>query len=123
MTASYPRDAVIALVGEGFGSVLVRRTARYLGLEPRETTIFGTNDDPVATYRQYAYNLGHAVLRSEFESHVLAPDWPTFAQLDAYPHNSPRPLWRARAEPVGRLPGSDRPAAVLSPTRGAARMG
>jgi hypothetical protein len=123
MTASYPRDAVIALVGEGFGSLLVHCTARRLCLESRETTIFGTNDDPVATYQQYVYNLVQTVLRSEFESHFLAPDWPTFAQLDAYPHNSPKPLWRTRSEPVGRLPGSDRPAALLSATPGAARMG
>ena len=121
MTASYPRDPVIDLVGEGFGSLLVHCTARRLSLENREITILGTNDDPVATYQQYAHNLGQTVLRSEFESHFLAPDWPTFAQLDAYSHKSPKPLWRTRSELVGRLPRSDRPDAVLSP--GAARMG
>lgn len=87
-----------------------------------ETTIFGTNDDPVGTYQQYAHNLGHTVLRSGLESHLLAPDWPTFAQLD-YRRKSPKPLWRTRSEPVGRLPGSDRPAALLSPAPGAARLG
>ncbi len=94
MTASYPRDSVIAVVGEGFGSLLVHCTARYLGFENREITIFGTNDNPVKTYQQYAYNLGQTVLRSESESHFLAPDWPTFAQLDAYSHKSLKPLWR-----------------------------
>jgi hypothetical protein len=34
------------------------------------------------------------VLRSESESHFLAPDWPTFAQLDAWSHKSLKPLWR-----------------------------
>jgi hypothetical protein len=34
------------------------------------------------------------VLRSESESHFLAPDWPTFAQLDAWAHKSLRPLYR-----------------------------
>jgi hypothetical protein len=123
MTASYPRDPVIALVGEGFGSLLVHCTARDLSLENREITILGTNDDPVATYQQYAHNLGQTVLRSEFESHFLAPDRPTFAQLDAYSHKSSKPLLRARSELVGRPPRSDRPDAVLSPTPGAARMG
>ena len=123
MTASYPRDPVIAVAREGFGSLLVHGTARHLGLDNREITIFGTNDDSVATYQQYAHNLGQTVLRSGLESDFLAPDWPTFAQLDAYPHKSPKPLWRTRSEPVGRLPGSDRPAALLSPTPGAARMG
>ena len=46
MTASYPSDSVIALVREGFGSLLEHCTARYLGLKSRETTIFGANDDP-----------------------------------------------------------------------------
>ncbi len=123
MAASYPTDSVIGLVGEGFGSLLVRRAARYLGLESRESTIFGTNDDLVAAYRKYAHTLGRTVLRSEFESHFLAPDWPTFAQLHAYGHKSPKPLRRKHSEPVGRLPGSDRPAAVLGPTLGAARIG
>ena len=123
MIASHPRNPVIALVGEGFGPLLVHCTARRLSSENREITILATNDDPVATYQQYAHNLGQTVVRSEFESHFLAPDWPMFAQLDAYSHKSPKPLWRTRSEPVGRLPGSDRPDAVLSPTPGAARMG
>jgi hypothetical protein len=84
MIASYPRDPVIARVGEGFGSLLVHCTARRLSLENREITILGTNGDPVATYQQSA---------------------------------------RTRSEPVGRLPGSDRPEAVLSSTPGAARIG
>lgn len=102
---------------------LVHCTARRLGFENREITILGTNEDPVATYQQYAHNLGQTVLRSEFESHFLAPECPTFAQLDAYSDRSPKPLWRTRSAPVGRLPGSERPDVVLSPTAGAARMG
>ena len=94
MTASYPRDSVIAVVGEGFGSLLVHTTARYLGFENPEITIFGPNDNPVGTYQQFAYNLGQTVLRSESESHFLAPDWPTFAQIDAWSRKSPAPLWR-----------------------------
>ena len=123
MVAPYPRDPVIALVGEGFGSLLVHWTARRLSLENREITILGTNDDPVATYHQYAHNPGRSVLPSEHESYFLGPDRPTFAALDACPHKSPKPLWPTRSEPVGCLPGSDRPDAVLSPTPGAARMG
>jgi len=62
-------------------------------------------------------------LRSKFESRALAPDRPTFSQLDAYAHKSAKALWRTRSELVGRLPGSDQPDAVLRPTRGAARRG
>jgi hypothetical protein len=75
MIASYPRDPVIALVGEGFGSLLVHWTTRRFSLENREVTSLGT-DDPVATYQQYAHNLGQTVLRSEFESHFLGLDRP-----------------------------------------------
>jgi len=95
MGAKSPRDSVIAVVGEGFGSLVVHSTARYLGFTNEEITIFGTNDNPVGTYQQFAYNLGQTVLRSESESHFLAPDWPTFAQIDALAHRSPAPLYRS----------------------------
>src|SRR3989440_2454520 len=95
MGAKAPRDSVIAVVGEGFGSLVVHTTARYLGFTNDDVTVFGTNDNPVGTYQQYAYNLGQTVLRSESESHFLAPDWPTFAQIDALAHRSPAPLYRS----------------------------
>ena len=75
--------------------MLVHTTARYLGFTNEEITVFGTNDNPVGTYQQFAYNLGQTVLRSESESHFLAPDWPTFAQIDALAHRSPAPLYRS----------------------------
>jgi hypothetical protein len=86
---------VIAVVGDGFGSLVVHCTARYLGFAGDEITIFGPSENPVATYSQFAYNLGQTVLRSESESHFLAPDWPTFAQLDAWAHRSPKALYRS----------------------------
>jgi hypothetical protein len=95
MGAKAPRDSVIAVVGEGFGSLLIHTTARYLGFTNDDVTIFGPNDNPVGTYQQYAYNLGQTVLRSESESHFLAPDWPTFAQIDALAHRSLSPLYRS----------------------------
>ncbi|HUA45881.1 MAG TPA: hypothetical protein VMA77_11670 [Solirubrobacteraceae bacterium] len=94
MPATAPRDSVIATVGDGFGSLLVHTTARYLGFENEQLSVFGPGDNPVGTYQQFAYNLGQTVLRSESESHFLAPDWPTFAQLDAWSHKSLKPLWR-----------------------------
>jgi hypothetical protein len=95
MATTAPRDSVLAVVGDGFGSLIVHCTARYLGFNNNEITIFGPSTDPVGTYQQYAYNLGQTVLRSESESHFLAPDWPTFAQLDAWSHKSLQPLWRS----------------------------
>ena len=95
MATGAPRDSVLAVVGDGFGSLIVHATARYLGFDNAEITIFGPSDNPVGSYQQYATNLGQTVLRSESESHFMAPDWPTFAQLDAWAHKSVRPLWRS----------------------------
>src|ERR1700742_2943950 len=92
MTATAPRDSVIAVVGDGFGSLIVHATATYLGFDKEQISIFGPSSNPVGTYQQFATNLGQTVLRSESESHFMAPDWPTFAQIDAWSHRSPRPL-------------------------------
>jgi hypothetical protein len=123
MTASYPRDPVIALLGEGFGALLVHCTARRPSLDNREITTLGTKGDPVATYQQSAPNLGQTVLRSEFESHFLPTDRRTFARPDARSHKSPETLWRTRSELIRGLVRSDRHEAALSPVPGASRIG
>jgi hypothetical protein len=79
-----PRDVAIAVVGDGFGSLIVYATAVYMGFSPEQVTVFGPSDTPIGTYQQFAFNLGQTVLRSESESHFLPADWPTFAQLDAW---------------------------------------
>ena len=94
MPAQYPRDSTIAVVGDGFGSLIVYATAIYVGFKPEEITVFGPSDNPVGTYQQFAFNLGQTILRSESESHFLPADWPTFAQLDAWSHKSIEPLIR-----------------------------
>jgi hypothetical protein len=88
-------DSTIAIVGDGFGSLIVYATAVYVGFRPEQITIFGPSESPIATYQQFAYNLGQTVLRSESESHFLPADWPTFAQLDAWSRRSLRPLLRS----------------------------
>jgi hypothetical protein len=93
--ANWPRDSTIAVVGDGFGSLMVYATAVYLGFAPEEVTVYGPSPTPVGTYQHFAYNLGQTVLRSESESHFLPADWPTFAQLDAWSHLSPAPLVRS----------------------------
>ncbi len=90
-----PEDVTIGVVGNGFGSLLVYATAIYLGFKPDQIGIFGEGTNPVATYQQFAWNLGQTVLRSESESHFLPADWPTFAQLDAYARRDPSPLLRS----------------------------
>jgi len=95
MPIAAPRDSTIAVVGDGFGSLIVYSTAIYLGFKPEEITIFGPSDNPVGTYQQFAFNLGQTVLRSESESHFLPADWPTFGQLDAWSRRSFKPLLRS----------------------------
>ena len=90
-----PHDVTLAVVGDGFGALMVYTTAVYLGFKPREIGIFGEQTNPVATYQQFAWNLGQTVLRSESESHFLPADWPTFAELDAYSRLDPTPLVRS----------------------------
>src|SRR5438094_9395392 len=90
-----PRDSTIAVIGDGFSSLIIYATAVYLGFRPEEITIYGPADSPVKTYQQYAFNLGQTVLRSESESHFLPADWPTFAELEAWSRLSPAPLFRS----------------------------
>ena len=71
------------MVGDGFGALLVYTTACTSASGPSRSGSSGRATNPVATYQQFAWNLGQTVLRSESESHFLPADWPTFAQLDA----------------------------------------
>ena len=95
MPLSDPRDSTIAVIGDGFSSLIIYATAVYLGFRPEEITIYGPADSPVKTYQQYAFNLGQTVLRSESESHFLPADWPTFAELEAWSRLSLAPLLRS----------------------------
>ena len=88
-------DTTIAVVGDGFGSLIVYATAIYVGFRPEQIAVYGTSESAVATYYGYASNLGQTVLRSESESHFLPADWPTFAQLDAWSRRNPVPLLRS----------------------------
>jgi len=95
MAVTAPRDSVIGIVGDGFGSLQVHTAARYLGFRTGQVTVFGPNTNPIDTYQQFAHDLGQTVLRSESESHFLPADWPTFAQLDAWSRRSPALLARS----------------------------
>ena len=95
MGAKSPRDSVIAVVGEGFGSLLVHTTGRYLGFTNKEITVFGHERQSGRYLSAVRLQPGPDRPSSESESHFLAPDWPTFAQIDALAHRSPAPLWRS----------------------------
>jgi hypothetical protein len=89
------QDTTIAVVGCGFGSLMVFSTAVYVGFDQEQLAIYGPSETPVTTYSHYAHCLGQTVLRSESESHFLPADWPTFAQLDAWVHKNPTLLLRS----------------------------
>lgn len=105
-----PNDVTIAVVGDGFGALLVYTTAVYLGFKPEQIGIFGEQTNPVATYQQFAWNLGQTVLRSESESHFLPADWPTSRSSTPTPVAAPR---RSRA----RCAASSTPASLRSSPR------
>ena len=50
MPLNAPRDSTIAVVGDGFGSLIVYATAIYLGFEPEQIAIYGPSEHPVSTY-------------------------------------------------------------------------
>ncbi len=88
-------DSTIAVVGDGFGSLMVYATAVYLGFRQDQLAVYGPSPAAVTTYGTFAGNLRQTVLRSESESHFLPADWPTFAQLDAWSRRSLEPLLRS----------------------------
>lgn len=79
-----PGNYTVCIVGGGFGALLTHTSLRYLGFENHEIVVLGDQEDPVHTYRSFAWGLGQTVLRSESESHFLPADWPTFAVLDMF---------------------------------------
>ena len=85
----------VCIVGGGFGALLTHTTLRYLGFENDEILVLGDEEDPVATYRAFAWGLGQTVLRSESESHFLPADWPTFAIMDMFARRRLGPVIRS----------------------------
>jgi hypothetical protein len=95
MPLTAPRDSLIGIVGDGFGSLMVYASAVFMGFDPGHITVFGPSETPVETYQELAVNLRQTLLRSESESHFLPADWPTFAELDAWSRRSVAPLIRS----------------------------
>ena len=101
MPASVPRDSTLAVVGDGFGALLVYATAIYLGFRPEEIGIFGDNNNPVGTYQQFARNLGRpcsARSRSRTHPRRLADVRPARRLVAAQPRAA-LPLDRRKYNP------------------------
>ena len=57
MTVSHPRDSSIAIVGDGFGSLIVYSTAVYLGFHPEQLTIYGESEDAENNHRTRVFQV------------------------------------------------------------------
>ena len=67
MPAAPPQDSTIAVVGDGFGSLLVHATARYLGFAPEQIRIYGTSTTAVGARRHIS-----SVGRSRHDDFIVA---------------------------------------------------
>ena len=61
-----------AIVGSGVAALAAYTTLRYGRIAPEEITVFGTDDDPTARWRERAAAIRQRRMRSESDGH-LAP--------------------------------------------------
>ena len=81
----------VAVVGSGLASFTAYQTLRR-ELEPEEIAVFGTDDDPAATFRRRAAAIRQREMRSESDGHCLPTSFPGLAVRSAVRRRSPRPL-------------------------------
>jgi cation diffusion facilitator CzcD-associated flavoprotein CzcO len=82
----------VAVVGSGLAGFTAYQTLRRGGLSPEEIAVFGTDDDPAATWRRRAEAIRQREMRSESDGHCLATTWPGLAVRSARRRRSPAPL-------------------------------
>ena len=96
MPLSGPRDSTLAIVGDGFGSLIVYGTAVYLGFRPEQITIYGPSDQ--AGRRPTSSSRTTSVRRCSARSRSRTSCRPTgrrSRQLDAWSRRSVKPLFRS----------------------------
>jgi len=65
----------VAIVGSGLAGFTVYQTLRR-SLEPDQIAVFGTDDDPAASFRRRAAAIRQREMRSESDGHCLATTFP-----------------------------------------------
>jgi cation diffusion facilitator CzcD-associated flavoprotein CzcO len=82
----------IAIVGSGLAGFTAYQTLRRGGFEPGGIVVFGTDEDPAATWRRRAAAIRQREMRSESDGHCLATTFPGLAVRAAVRRRSPTPL-------------------------------
>ena len=85
----------VAIVGGGLAGITAYATLRHGGIEPEEITVFGTDADPAAAWRERARAIRQRYMRSESDGHVAATSFPGLAVRSALGSRSPAPLARS----------------------------
>lgn len=81
----------VAIVGSGLAGFTAYQALRR-ELEPGEIAVFGTDDDPAATFRRHAEAIRQREMRSESDGHCLPTTFPGLAFRSAVERRSPAPL-------------------------------
>jgi cation diffusion facilitator CzcD-associated flavoprotein CzcO len=84
----------VAVVGSGLAGFVAYVTLRHGGLEPGEIAVFGTDADPVATWRPRAEAIRQRRMRSESDGHCYPRSFPGLAPREAVRTRSAAPLVR-----------------------------
>lgn len=81
----------VAVVGSGLAGFTAYQTLRRK-LEPEAIAVFGTDEDPAATFRRHAAAIRQREMRSESDGHCLPTSFPGLAFRSALARRSPGPL-------------------------------
>ena len=88
----------VAVVGSGLAGFTAYQTLRRGGLEPEEIAVFGTDEDPVGTWRLRAAAIRQREMRSESDGHTLPTSFPGLALQSVWRRRSLRPLVQTVAD-------------------------
>jgi cation diffusion facilitator CzcD-associated flavoprotein CzcO len=81
----------VAVVGSGLAGFTAYQSLRRI-LRPEEIAVFGTDDDPAATFRQRATAIRQREMRSESDGHCRPTSFPGLSVRSALGRRSPAPL-------------------------------
>jgi Right handed beta helix region len=82
----------VAVVGSGLAGFTAYQTLRRGGFEPAEIAVFGTDADPVETWRLRAAAIRQREMRSESDGHCLPTSFPGLALQSVWRRRSLMPL-------------------------------
>jgi hypothetical protein len=88
----------VAVVGSGLAGFTAYQTLRRGGLEPEEIAVFGTDADPVGTWRLRAAAIRQREMRSESDGHTLPTSFPGLALRSVRRRRSLAPLVQTVAD-------------------------